>query len=591
MTMDHPETSRRSSLFRKYFFALFLAATIPLLVKSVSDGWFGYQDQRAMLDELLRVQASSASKRIELFIDDIRARLSWTVQQPWSAATPQEHYIDAVHVLRHAPAVWSIRFIDDLNKERLFVSRTDLDHGESTRDYSNDPTVAGARLHHIWFGSLEYIENSEPHMKIAVAGNRKETSVAIAEINLKFIRDVITRIQVGKTGYAFVVDRDQYLIAHPDLGKVLLGSHIVDSMRKFRGAFLGPPEEAIVTTDPDGRTVLATMTPALAGVEWNVFVVEPVAEAFAPIYFALWRTGGLLLAAALVTAVMAYLLARHMTGPIRLLEAGARRIGAGQFDHRIVVSTGDELEQLGNSFNRMAADLALSQERSERIARLKRFLAPQVAELVEKTGDEAVLAGQRAEIVAVFCDLRGFTAFSTHAEPEEIMQLLGEYYGALGSVISRHQATLTNFSADGLMVLVNAPVPCSEPALASAKMAIEMRSAIHQMIARWRNRGFEIGFGVGLAMGWATVGRIGYEGRVDYTAIGNVVNLAARLCSIADDQQIICDQVIADAAKASFPITGLGMRQLKGYDRQVSVYSLGAKGEEPSDGVIRLVKS
>jgi adenylate cyclase len=372
----------------------------------------------------------------------------------------------------------------------------------------------------------------------------------------------------------------------------LMGIHWIERTRQLKAAFSTAPGQAIATTDLDGVSVLATMTPPLEGVGWNVFAVQPVSEALAPIYLALWRTGGFLLLAALIAGMVAWLLARRMTEPIRLLEEGARHIGAGQFDRRITISTGDELERLATSFNRMAEELAVSQERSERIARLKRFLSPQVAELVEKTGDETVLAGQRAEIVAVFCDLRGFTAFTARAEPEEIVKVLGDYYRALGAVITRYQATLTNFSADGLMVLVNAPVPCPEPALHAAKMAIDMREAVRELGIGWRDRGFDIGFGMGMAMGWATVGRIGYEGRVDYTAIGNAVNLASRLCSTAEDQQILCDQVVAQAVSAGLPVVALGTRQLKGYDRQVPVYALAL--QSPSDGVsdkvVRLVK-
>jgi adenylate cyclase len=170
------------------------------------------------------------------------------------------------------------------------------------------------------------------------------------------------------------------------------------------------------------------------------------------------------------------------------------------------------------------------------------------------------------------------------------VKVLGDYYRTLGSIITRYQATLTNFSADGLMVLVNAPVPCPEPALQAAKMAVEMRSAVHELGIGWRQRGFDMGFGMGLAMGWATVGRIGYEGRVDYTAIGNVVNLASRLCSAAEDQQILCDQVVAQAVGSSLAVEALGQRQFKGYDRQVPVFALAVLGNEAADNVISLMK-
>jgi class 3 adenylate cyclase len=263
-----------------------------------------------------------------------------------------------------------------------------------------------------------------------------------------------------------------------------------------------------------------------------------------------------------------------MTGPIRQLEEGTERIGAGQFDHRINIATGDEFERLATRFNRMAGELAVSQERSERIARLKRFLAPQVAELVEKAGDESVLAGQRAEVVVVFCDLRGFTAFSARFGPEEIMQVLGDYYEALGSIITRYEATLTNFSGDGLMVLVNAPVPCAEPALRAVEMATDMQKVVQSLVAGWRSRGYKIGFGVGLAMGRATVGRIGYESRVEYTAIGNVVNLASRLCSSAEDEQILIDPALAEAVRDKLPLIALGTRRFKGFDKELAVFSV-----------------
>jgi class 3 adenylate cyclase len=292
----------------------------------------------------------------------------------------------------------------------------------------------------------------------------------------------------------------------------------------------------------------------------------------------LWRTVGLLFAATVFASALAFWLARRMTGPIRRLEEGTEKIGAGQFEHRIDIATGDELERLADRFNEMAQELAISRDRSERIARLKRFLAPQVAELVEKSGDESVLAGQRAEVVAVFCDLRGFTAFSAHAEPEEIMQVLREYYKALGAIITRYGATLTNFAADGLMVLVNAPVPCADPALRAVKMAIDMQDDVQRLIAEWRLHGHTIGFGIGLAMGWATVGRIGYEERVDYTAIGHVVNLASRLCSSADDLQILIDHAAAQAVRGKISMIALGTRQLKGFDEQIPAYDVGTRG-------------
>jgi class 3 adenylate cyclase len=265
-----------------------------------------------------------------------------------------------------------------------------------------------------------------------------------------------------------------------------------------------------------------------------------------------------------------------MSGPIRQLEDGVTRVGAGQFEHRISIATGDELEQLANRFNEMAGELAISKEKSERISRLKRFLAPQVAELVEDSGNQALLGGQRREVVAIFGDLRGFTAFSAHAEPETIMRVLGEYYEALGAVITRHEATLTGFAGDGLMVLVNAPVQCEQPAIRGLRLAIEMQAAVQALILRWRAEGHAIGFGVGAAMGPATVGTVGYEGRTDYTAIGSVINLASRLCGSAIDAQVLIDPVLAEAAQGVVPLDALGARPIKGYDHPLPVFAVGS---------------
>jgi adenylate cyclase len=282
----------------------------------------------------------------------------------------------------------------------------------------------------------------------------------------------------------------------------------------------------------------------------------------------------LLLAGAVFAAVLGYLLARRMIGPIRLLERGAEEIGAGHFDHKIEVSTGDELEGLAHRFNEMAGELALSQERSERIARLKRFLSPQVAELVEGSDQQALLDSHRAEIVVIFCDLRSFTSFSSAAAPEEVMGLLQEYYEALGAIITSYQATLTCFMGDGLMLLLNAPVPCPEPASKGVRMAVEMQGSVQSLLAGWRTRGHSVGFGVGVAQGPATVGRIGYEGRYDYTAIGNVVNLASRICTAAADGEILIDATVAAEVGNAFALTPLGTRPLRGFAEAVPVFSV-----------------
>jgi class 3 adenylate cyclase len=433
--------------------------------------------------------------------------------------------------------------------------------------------VIGARAARTWFGDVTYNRGSEPHLTIAIFGNRPSVGTVIAEVNLKLIWDVISAIKVGKTGFAFVLDRPGRLIAHPDISLVLRGAEEATS-RPFQ-AIRDAIGSAGSTTgrDINGRDVAAAAAP-VAGPDWTVVVQQPLSEAFGPIYSALKRTAAILAIGTVIAGLLAYALAHRMTEPIRRLEEGTERIRAGFFDHRITIETGDELQRLANSFNRMAADLSLAQAHQERIARLRRFLAPQVADLVDRTGDDSVLEGRRTEVVVVFCDLRGFTSFSAGVAPEDVMTVLSEYYEALGRIITQFAATLISFTGDGLMVLVNAPVPVEEPALRAVELAVEMQRSVQELIAGWRSRGYRVGFGVGLASGSATVGRIGYESRFDYTAIGSVVNLAARLCASAADREILMDAEVAEGVGGRRSLTGLGNRQIKGYDEAVPVFGI-----------------
>jgi class 3 adenylate cyclase len=221
----------------------------------------------------------------------------------------------------------------------------------------------------------------------------------------------------------------------------------------------------------------------------------------------------------------------------------------------------------------MAEELAASQHKSERINRLKQFLAPQVAELVEHS-DPRLLDGQRREVVAIFGDLRGFTAFTARAEPDAIMAVLRDYYEAIGAVTARHEGTLIRFDGDGVMVLVNAPVTCEQPAHRGIRLAIDMQAAVQSLASTWVADGCALGFGVGIAMGPATVGTLGYQGRLDYTAIGNVINLASRLCSLADDGQILVDPVVTEHVKDSIALASIGEQPIKGYDHDLEVFAV-----------------
>ena len=209
----------------------------------------------------------------------------------------------------------------------------------------------------------------------------------------------------------------------------------------------------------------------------------------------------------------------------------------------------------------------------ERVGRLKRFLAPQVAELLVTSGDD-VIKSHRRDISVVFCDLRGFTAFAETAEPEEVMGVLSEYHACLGALIHKHEGTLDKFAGDGLMVLFNDPVKCEQPALQAAKMAVEMRDAVAQLAVKWRKFGHQLGFGLGIAHGYATIGQIGFEGRYDYSAIGSVVNLAARLCGEAQAGQILVEPKAFTAIEDMADAEEIGELTLKGFHRPVFAYNV-----------------
>src|SRR5215472_3231253 len=209
-----------------------------------------------------------------------------------------------------------------------------------------------------------------------------------------------------------------------------------------------------------------------------------------------------------------------------------------------------------------------------RVGRLKRFLAPQLAELIVSQGDEKILESHRREIVVVFCDLRGYTAFTETAEPEDQLSFLREYHGTLGPLVSQFEGTLDHFACDEIMVFFNDPVPCPDPAERAVKMAMAMREAAGKLIAAWHRHGCELGFGIGIAQGYATLGQIGFSDRAGYTAIGTVCNLAARLCDAAKDGQILVSSRIAEAVEAVARLEDLGNLELRGLRRPVAAFNV-----------------
>lgn len=230
-----------------------------------------------------------------------------------------------------------------------------------------------------------------------------------------------------------------------------------------------------------------------------------------------------------------------------------------------------ELAEWNESLARRVRDQV---EQIERLDKLKRFLSPQVAQLVTQSQDENLLASHRRYITAMFCDLRGFTAFSEDIEPEEAMELLQNFHEKMGELVFEHNGTIDHRAGDGLMVIFNDPLPCDSPVLETLKLAVAMRDAVRDISRLWHKRGYRLGFGIGVAAGYATLGVVGTEGRFDYTANGNVVNLAARLCDEAADDQIIVSQRAYAEVEGQVKAEPLPEIRLQGVEKPVRAFNV-----------------
>jgi len=222
----------------------------------------------------------------------------------------------------------------------------------------------------------------------------------------------------------------------------------------------------------------------------------------------------------------------------------------------------------------LADKINLERQERERLSRLKRFFSPEVASAILQEGSGGLLEAKRRDVTVVFTDLRGFTRFSAQSEPEEVMQVLRQYHEVVGRTVSQHQGTLEHFAGDGVMIYFNAPVEIGDPEVRSVRMAFDLREQFETLCAGWKQRGFDLGVGIGIASGFATVGTVGWEGRQDYAAIGTVTNLASRLCGSAEHGQILASQRLHAKLKGLAETEDLGERELKGMPKPVQVFSL-----------------
>jgi len=777
----------REGLFAKYVAALVGLVVFVLAVNGAIEIWISYRGIKTALNDGMSEKAEATARHIEQSVSDLERQISWATRA--YSNTVELRRADYTQLLRQVPQVSQLSLLNPQGREQLRLSRRTVNVGSNV-DFSRDVSFTEAFTRGTGYAP-PYFRGEHPYMTIALS--HSDSNVTVAEIDLDFLSEFLGEAQVGKVAFAYVVDDKGQVLASsskgPEVGKSLSALPQVAAVMVLGGTQLANG------TDSAGHDVLTTAT-QVPKLGWFVFYEQPTAQALTPIRDQLVRIA-LLITLGLVVAIIAgTMMARRMLVPITALRAGARRLGAGEFDHRIEVKTSDELEELANQFNSMAGQLAetysdlewkvkertrdlaqsinelkvleevgravassldlnavlptvaaraleithadavliygydainhqfnltesigidkdaegghraideagsplgeaaakaepismpqldttpehplrdmataagfnsvlivplvdqqgilgslvvlrrnagefsqnliglmktfahqaalamrnarlftevdhkshellaandtvrqqadkLQQQTDqlkdwnksleervetqlgeiERIRRLERFLAPQVAQLIASgDGHDGLLDSQRREVTVVFCDLRGFTAFTESTEPEEAMNVLREYHAALGELIFKYEGTLDKYAGDGVMILFNAPIQFEDHVKRAVKMSVEMRDTIGPLTERWRNRGHNLGFGIGIALGYATLGQIGFENRLEYAAIGSVTNLASRLCDEAKANQIVVSRRVYGMVEPWVEGRAIDDLNLKGFNHPV----------------------
>ncbi len=353
----------RGRLFLKYVVLFVTLVSGALVTSGLVEIYFSYQENKTALARVQREKAQAAAAKIEQFIKEIERQIAWTTQAQWGAraAALDQRRFDYLRLLRQSPAVTEISQLDSSGREQLRVSRLAMDVVGSQADFSGEPKFLEAKSGKTYFSPVYFRKESEPYMTLAMARSGEDPGVTVAEVNLKFIWEVVSQIKVGKAGQAYVADSLGHLIAHPDISLVLQKTDLsalpyVQAIRSASPKPAADRDEATIARDFQGKQVLTAYAP-ITPLGWLVFVDLPLEEALAPIYSSALRTVVLLLVGIALSVLASLFLARKMVTPIQTLQRGAARIGAGDLRHRLEVRTGDEIEALAEQFNSMTAQL------------------------------------------------------------------------------------------------------------------------------------------------------------------------------------------------------------------------------------------
>ena len=452
---DITPATRRGSLFRKYLVSFVAVVSVALITNSLFDAWFSYQEQKRLLIRVQHEQADAAAAKITQFLKEIEHQIGWVSQMQPRAATVEDVRINAIRLLRLTPAIAEVAQIDANGREQVRVSRQVRDVIGSHADFSQSPAFLTAKASGVYYGPVYFFRETEPYLTLALRGPGSEPAVTVAEVNLRFMWDVVSEIKVGTSGQALVVDAQGHLIAHPNRLLVLQDADL-SRLPQVRNALSDASiADGAIVDDFSGRTVLSVSS-RIMPLGWRVFVELPINEAFATIYSSMASLVLLLLTWLTCAFVAALLLSRRMTIPIQTLMMGAARIGSGDLDQKLSIRTGDELEALSDQFNQMAAQLR------ESYATLEGKVEERTAELAQAR-DQAWAehaAAERARKAAVLANetKSRFLAIVSHELRTPLNGVIGVLQlldnGRLDDTQRRQLGTATA-SGDTLLALID----------------------------------------------------------------------------------------------------------------------------------------